>query len=74
MRAKQHTSKRKDLAFGRSKSSNLLKRIDKSSELGPGFYNDPRTTVNKINDFMEKGYIGNFGSSAIRFKPFRPQY
>lgn len=46
---KKHSSKKRDLAFGRSKSSNTLKRADKSTEIGPGFYNDPRTTVNKIN-------------------------
>ena len=28
---KKHSSKRKDLAFGRSQSSNLLKRVDKGN-------------------------------------------
>ena len=65
---------KKGIVFGRSKSSMLLQRINKSDDPGPGYYNNTNTILHKVDEKYIKGYQGNFGNNAVRFKPFRPQY
>jgi len=39
--------------------------------LGPGVYEPKTTLVDKVSDMARKGYLGSFGSTELRFKPFK---